>query len=419
MRVGDIYFKQMDVPDRDYAKAISAEAEYRTMLKQYPDAPPDILKQATQKLREVQEVLATREATIAAFYATHDNWPAVIARYQTVVDTYPQYSHMDDALIGIGDAYEAEAKGVRDRAVCAPGVIVPCLPEGAKAKLEQEFDGKAADAYRNVVLNHSASAHVDDAKERLVSMSLPVPKPTAAQMAASEQLEGSRARYTMSSRLALLILRKPDTVTAAQAGDPPLEDAPATVAPTIVKGLETSFMAAVNPNAVAPAAAGTPAPATTDAGAPAGETPAPAPAVTAAPLAFSDVPTAGNGTSTGNVTEMTPSAPTGGGTGGASLGTSIVSTGGPVAPTDRPAATGAPDANYGLTGVAPKDNSPLPAAEKPADAPDQVNEAAGKNTGPQPTTTGTQKTKSPEEDKNDESSSKKKPKKGLDKLNPF
>ena len=36
MRVGDIYFKQMDVPDRDYSKAEHAEEEYRTMLKQYP-----------------------------------------------------------------------------------------------------------------------------------------------------------------------------------------------------------------------------------------------------------------------------------------------------------------------------------------------------------------------------------------------
>ncbi len=34
LRIGDIYFKQMDVPDRDYAKATHAEAEYRTMLKQ-------------------------------------------------------------------------------------------------------------------------------------------------------------------------------------------------------------------------------------------------------------------------------------------------------------------------------------------------------------------------------------------------
>ena len=115
MRVGDIYFRQMDKPDRDYSKATHAEEEYRPMLQQYPELPKPILDDARQKLREVQEVLADREAELGAFYATHANWPATIARYQTVVDTYPLYSHMDDVLIGLGDAYEAEAAAVRTR----------------------------------------------------------------------------------------------------------------------------------------------------------------------------------------------------------------------------------------------------------------------------------------------------------------
>jgi len=95
LRVGDIYFKQMDVPDRDYSKGTHAEEEYRTMLKQYPDAPKKLVDEARQKLREVQEVMAEREAELGAFYATHSNWPASIARYQTVIDTYPLYSHME------------------------------------------------------------------------------------------------------------------------------------------------------------------------------------------------------------------------------------------------------------------------------------------------------------------------------------
>ena len=129
MRVGDIYFRQMDKPDRDYAKATHAEEEYRLMLQQFPEST--LVPQAKQRLREVQEVMATRESAIAAFYATHsNNYPAAIARYQTVVDTYPQYSHMDDVLIGLGDAYETEAKFVRTMK----------LPEAAKAKLEKTYD---------------------------------------------------------------------------------------------------------------------------------------------------------------------------------------------------------------------------------------------------------------------------------------
>ena len=57
------------------------------------------MPQAKQRLRDVQEVLATREADIASYYATRENWAAVIARDQTVVDSYPLYSHMDDVLV--------------------------------------------------------------------------------------------------------------------------------------------------------------------------------------------------------------------------------------------------------------------------------------------------------------------------------
>ena len=58
----------------------------------------------------------------------------------------------------------------------------------------------------------------------------------------------------------------------------------------------------------------------------------------------------------------------------------------------------------------------MPAAEKPAEAPDQVNEI--KSTGATATALN-DKSKKPKVDSNEESSSKKKKKKGLAKLNPF
>ncbi|MDE1155786.1 MAG: outer membrane protein assembly factor BamD [Acidobacteriaceae bacterium] len=421
MRVGDIYFKQMDVPDRDYAKAISAETEYRTMLKQYPDAPPEILKQAKQKLRDVQEVLATREANIAAFYAGRENWPAAIARYDTVVDTYPQYSHMDDVLIGIGDAWGAEARKMRATPVCAPGVKVYCMTEAAKSRLEQEFDTKSATAYRQVVLEHSASLHVEDAKERLNAMNQPIPTPTADEVAASEALEGSRAQYTMYNRLKLLMVHSPDTVTAAQIGEPLLDDPAATTAPTIVNDLTTSFEEALNPNfhKALPAAPATNA----DASAPAADTTA-APASAAAPT-LSDVPSAGNENTSGSVSEMSPASAGDTGGGGSHMGVEVVQPNagelnrGSGSASDLPSATGKADSNYGLKSVAPANSTPLPEAEKPAEAPDQVNEVAGKKQAPVPQADATKKPSKPAYDKDEESSSKHKKKKGVDKLNPF
>jgi outer membrane protein assembly factor BamD len=423
MRIGDIYFKQMDVPDRDYTKGTHAEEAYRTMLKQYPDAPKEITAQAKQKLREVQELMATREAELGAFYATHNNWPASIARYQTVVDTYPQYSHMDDTLIGIGDAYEAEAKIVRAQAVCPPKPTAPCFTEGARAKLLEEYDGKAADEYRKVVLEHSAAPHVEDAKERLAAMNLPIPQPTPEQVAASEALEGSRAQYDLRKRLELIFLRRPDTVTAAQIGDPPLQDPPPTVAPTIIKNLRQDYVVAMLGG---DAKSSAPLPASSaDAESKPAESASPAePATPAAAPTLSDVPAAnGDASSTNTMTETTPASDSGGN----HLGVEILTPGANGNPpasapaSDIPSATGKPDPNYGLTTPGAARNAPLPPVEKPADAPDQINDVEGK---PQPVAqtkdpNSKKKPKSPAIDKSDESSSKKKPKKGLDKINPF
>ena len=438
MRMGDIYLKQMDVPDRDYSKAIKAEEQYRLMMKTYPDAPASVHKEAEQKLRDVQEVLAQREYDLGQFYGTHGNMPAAIARYQTVIDTYPLFSHMDDALIGLGDAYESNAVRVRQQPVCEKGTQGPCLPEAARAKLEEAYDGRAAAAYRAVVLEHAAAPHVEDAKERLQAMNLPLPTPTAQQVATSEALEGSRAQYTMRKRLELLIVKKPDTVTAAQLGAPPLDDAPATVAPTILHQIEDDYKVALNPAAATEISA-KPATSAVDTSASEGPAvPSPAPGIST-PLTLSEVPSAGHTTgdgSTGTVTEATPvdSSPAGGaniGTGGASLGAEVLTpgvvsagsmTGAPVsnAASDRNAATGKADPNFGFKATERPDNAPLPAVERPAAAPDAINEVSGK---PQPAAQvkdpNKKKNPKPEFDKNDESSSKHKKKKGIDKLNPL
>jgi outer membrane protein assembly factor BamD len=402
MRVGDIYLKQMDVPDRDYSKAVHAEDSYRLMLKQYPDST--LIPEARQKLREVQEVLAERESELGAFYASHNNWAASIARYQTVADTYPLYSHMDDVLIGIGDAYAAESKIIRAQR----------LPEGPKAQLLETYDGKSAAAYRKVVLEHSAAPHVEDAKERLVSMNLPVPTPTPEQAAASEALEGSRAQYTLQRRLQVMLLRHPDTVTTARIGDAPLDDPAATNAPAIGRALVADFNAALNPNAprsTKPALTDVPADSAT---------PAPVPA-SDAPLTLQDVPGPGQGSAGSDTSTMSPAAPAATGTrGGNSVGVEVLTPGVTTGSAITGPATGtAGDTSYGLHTAAPSDTTALPAVEKPADAPDQVNEVAGKPQPATPAATPGKKTSAPPVDKDDESSSKKKPKKGLDKLNPF
>jgi outer membrane protein assembly factor BamD len=401
MRVGDIYFRQMDKPDRDYAKATHAEEEYRLMLQQFPEST--LVPQAKQRLREVQEVMATREANIAAFYATHNNYPASIARYQTVVDTYPQYSHMDDVLVGLGDAYEAEARYVRAMK----------LPEAGKARLEKIYDDQAIAAYSKVILEHSASPHVEDARDRLDAMNVKIPQPTPEQIAASVALENSRRQYRLQDRARLLVLHQPDVVMAARDGEPTLADPTPTIAPHVVNKIKSDFTDALGSNA--PAVMEKPATATpADTSAAAAESSAPAaPAAPAAPLALSDVPAATDGAASGAsaTTSISGAAPTPPASSGSHIGgVEILNSGsnGTTVPADG-----------GLKAVGPTNSTPLPEAEKAAAAPDAINDI---KPGTQPaaqTGNANGKNKKPEFDKGDESDSKHKKKKGLNKLNPF
>jgi len=420
MRVGDIYFKQVDQPDRDDANTVRAEEAYRLMLQQFPESP--LIPQAQQRLREVQETLALREAKIADFYATRQNWPATIARYQTVADSYPLYSHMDDVLVGLGDAYEAEANFVRS---------IKGLPEAGRARLEKIYDDQAYAAYSKVVLEHSAAAHVEDARDRIAAMGLPIPTPTAEQAAASAALENSRGQYTLSKRATVIFLRQADTVPAATIGAPPLEDPKPTNAAMVVTKSITDFNTSMNPaaNAQRAAAPSTPAAeaatAAADAGAPA------VPPAASTPLAFQDVPAAnGSADSSAVMTSVPNSTPAA--TTGNSMGIEIVQpSAGPAAPATAPAsppvfpgsatpaAAATSDPSQGLGLAAAPAAAPLAPIEKPAPAPDAINEATPGSQPPAQTAPANGKKPKPAFDKSDESSSKHKKKKGLDKLNPF
>src|ERR1700733_4297725 len=417
MKVADIYYMQMEKPDRDPKNAAQAEQEYRTMIQQFPDST--FVPRAKQRLREVQEVLAERQYQIGAFYESREVWAAAIARLQTVTDSYPLYSHSDMALIGLGDAYAAEARYVQ-------GLNPKQINDKAKQELMKAYDDQAADAYGRVVTHYSMAAHVEDARERLIALNRPVPEPTKEELAESEAEEQSRTGITFKDRAMLLVKRGPVTVNAARIGEPTLTDPPAITAPEVHKRDTALFTAALN-NQPLPAAPALGPPAATAASSEAAATPE---AGSGGTLQLENVPAAESGPPSG---------------GGAGIGASIVSTGegssggaapaqsgpptstpAPVGPTVTPEgaaraaeAAGVPGAQNpgGLAPVAPTNNQPLPPVEKPAEAPAQTNDvksgtAAQVQTGTDAgATNGKKKPKAPKCNNSDESCSKEKKKK--------
>ena len=417
MKVADIYYRQMDKPDRDYTKAQRAQDEYRAMIQQFPDS--SLVPQAKQQLRQVQEVLATREGGVAAFYATHENWAATIARYQSLVDAYPLYSHIDDALIGLGDAYMAEAKIVSTMK----------LPEGPKSRLENIYKDEAAAAYDRVVTRYAAAAHADDAKDRLTAMGYPVPVATAAQIASSEAEEQSRANVTLRDRALIMITSRPDYVSAARIGEPTMVDPKQTLAPDITKQSIAAFQAAMNPaqaarGPVAATASATSAANLNDTPAPPADTAAAPPA---APVQLQDVPSvatpvAGNASSVTDVSSGAGSAAAAGSPApapGNSNSLEIVQPGSAPATGASVPPTTPEDNNGGLKAVGPTNNSVLPAIERPEAAPDPINDIKSAPVAQAQTQVAGKKTPKPAFDSSKDSSNKHKKKKGLSKLNPF
>jgi outer membrane protein assembly factor BamD len=423
MKVADIYYMQMEKPDRDPKNAQQAEQEYRNMIQQFPDST--FVPRAKQRLREVQEVLAERQYQVGSFYSTHENWAATIARLQTVTDSYPLYSHSDLALIGLGDAYAAEARYVQGLKQINPK---------AKQELMKAYDDQAADAYSRVVTQYSMAAHVEDARERLIALNRPVPEPTKEELAESEAEEQSRTGITFKDRALLLVKRGPVTVNAARIGEPTLTDRPQVTAPEVHKRDTALFTAALNNQPLPPVA---PAPGAAPAAVADGAGAAPA-AASGSTLQLESVPGADNAApaaSSGGPAIGAEIISTGQNTSGQAPATSTPPTSVPVGPAVTPegaaaaaAAAGVPGAQNpgGLNTVGPTDNKPLPPIEKPADAPAQTNDVhnapqvqTGTDAGATPNAKSKKKTPAPKFDSSDESSSKHKKKKGLDKLNPF
>jgi outer membrane protein assembly factor BamD len=373
MKVADIYYQQMEKPDRDPNNSERAELEYRNMINMFPDST--LVPRAKQKLREVQEVMAEREAGIGLFYESRENFAAAIARLETVTDTYPLYSKSDQALLGIGDAYAGEARRV---------AMEPKLPGAIKERLHSVYMDRAAAAYSKVITRYPMAPHVEDARDRLVAMNHSVPEPTQEAVAESDAEERSRQPIHFTDKTFDIIKHGPMVVEAVHVGDPSLEDPKRVLAPDISKQNIAMFNDAIN--------AGRPPAAAVDA---------------ATPTSVNEPPRSDQPSSA----PLQMAAPPG----GSGVGVEVVSASSGAAAAAPANSAPAADTSGGLTAVGPV-NTTLPAAEKAADAPDQINEV--KSTGATATAT-TGKSKKAKVDSNEESSSKKKKKKGLAKLNPF
>ena len=190
-RVCQIHYKQMEKVDRDSTQALRAEDECRQMMVTYPNSR--YAAQATQMLRNVQEVLAEKEFQAGDFYHHKGAFPAAENRLAFAAQQYPLFSHADDALWEQADSFQ---------------------------HMGDRFEDREAAALSKIVKDYPLSDHVEDAKTRLEQMKKPVP---AADPAAYERQKYELDAYRkpgLFERSTSIIRRGPDASMAAKAGAP-------------------------------------------------------------------------------------------------------------------------------------------------------------------------------------------------------
>jgi outer membrane protein assembly factor BamD len=152
LKIGESEMRQIGLPDRDATRAKRAEQRLKALLQQYPNS---ILRvEVENRLKQVQDNLGLHNLYIANFYYKQSvdygkgGMKGAQSRYREILDKYPDFNFMDEALYKLAVTYI----------------------------LEEETD-QAAKYFQQIVRDYPNSEYVDKAKEQLKLIGATVPEP--------------------------------------------------------------------------------------------------------------------------------------------------------------------------------------------------------------------------------------------------
>ncbi len=150
LKVAESEMRQIGLPDRDSTRAKRAEQRLRALLQQYPNT---ILRpEAENRLVQVQDNLGLHNLYIANYYYTQSvnqkkgGLKGAQSRYREILDKYPKFSFMDEALFKLAVTYQ----------------------------IEEETD-QAARYFQQIVRDYPNSDYVEKSKEQLALIGASVP----------------------------------------------------------------------------------------------------------------------------------------------------------------------------------------------------------------------------------------------------
>lgn len=152
LKIAESEMRQIGLPDRDSTHAKKAEVKLKSLLQQYPESPLKPL--VDERLSEVQDNLGLHNLFIANYYYKQSvdykkgGLKGAQSRYREILQKYPNFSFMDEALYKIAVTY----------------------------LIEEETD-QAARYFQLIISDYPNSDYVEKSKEQLNLLGAKIPEP--------------------------------------------------------------------------------------------------------------------------------------------------------------------------------------------------------------------------------------------------
>ncbi len=157
LKIAESQMRRIGLPDRDSTSAKIAEQRLKALLQQYPNS---LLRQeAVSRLKEVQDNLGLHNLIIANYYYKQSvdykkgGLKGAQSRYNEILEKYPDFSFMDEALYKLAVTY----------------------------LIEEETD-QAARFFQKIVSDYPNSEWVKKSKEQLELIGASIPEPNPERM---------------------------------------------------------------------------------------------------------------------------------------------------------------------------------------------------------------------------------------------
>ncbi len=190
-KICEIHYEQMVKPDRDNTHAIKADQECRQLVMRWPNSV--FLDETKQRLREIQEVIASAEYKVGSFYTKKGSFRAGANRLQAVTDHYPLFSEADEALWSLGTTYE---------------------------QMGEQFEEDMVSALTRLVADYPLSPRVDAAKDKLSALNRPIPEADPERTKIMEFNLAQQSKKSPMKKVLTMFGNSPNVLMAAKMGDP-------------------------------------------------------------------------------------------------------------------------------------------------------------------------------------------------------